>query len=143
MSDIMDIARARKLQPLTDASQDRNDHTGALLLIAKEFCQHSQTLRLEQIKRRHIEIGYMTDALLDERNEIANALACYLYRRDPLALAILANVLPTTAMTTRERTELNLRIVAPMRGNRKGKMQPQHDASALPLFYAANEPAML
>lgn len=42
----------------------------------------------------------------------------------------------------RERQELALRAAAPLRGNRHGTMQRQHDASDLALFRAANEPAL-
>lgn len=43
----------------------------------------------------------------------------------------------------REVEEVRLRLRAPLRGNRLGAMRAQHDASALPLFVAANEPALL
>lgn len=43
----------------------------------------------------------------------------------------------------RERHEVQLRVRAPLRGNRRGAMLAQHDASALPLFTAACEPRFI
>jgi hypothetical protein len=42
----------------------------------------------------------------------------------------------------RERREVQLRAHAPLRGNRRGPMLAQHDASELALFRAANEPGL-
>lgn len=42
----------------------------------------------------------------------------------------------------RERQEVGLRLVAPLRGARHRPMLPQHDASELALFRAANEPEL-
>jgi hypothetical protein len=43
----------------------------------------------------------------------------------------------------RERSEVHLRSVAPLRGNRLGAMLHQHDASDLALFRAVNEPSLM
>lgn len=43
----------------------------------------------------------------------------------------------------RERQEVQLRTTAPLRGNRRGPMRPQHDASDLALFRHANEPRLI
>lgn len=39
--------------------------------------------------------------------------------------------------------EVELRAAAPLRGKRDGAMKPQHDASGLDLFRAANEPRLM
>lgn len=44
-----------------------------------------------------------------------------------------------TGELAREAQEVRLRARAPLRGLRTGAMHAQHDASALPLFIAANE----
>lgn len=41
-----------------------------------------------------------------------------------------------------EATELRLRLHAPLMGLRSGKHRPQHDASGLDLFRAADEPGL-
>jgi hypothetical protein len=43
---------------------------------------------------------------------------------------------------TRQREEVTLRIGAPLRGNRRGAMLAQHDASDLALFRHASEPGL-
>lgn len=43
---------------------------------------------------------------------------------------------------SREAAELRLRLHAPLMGLRSGKHRPQHDASALDLFRAADEPGL-
>lgn len=48
----------------------------------------------------------------------------------------------TAADLARERQELQLRLTAPLRQPRFRPMCDQHDASALPMFVAANEPGL-
>ena len=66
------------------------------------------------------------------------------YRDEMVAMEADGVLTPISqAELTREVEEVRLRLRAPLRGNRAGAMRAQHDASALPLFVAAHEPALL
>lgn len=49
---------------------DRNDHTGSLIVICKAFNFAGSLDELETIKRRHEQIGHMTDTMIYDRSNI-------------------------------------------------------------------------
>ena len=89
-------------------------------------------------------VGEPGDVIVGEPYDLVGGGDCGATYRDELVAMEASGVLTPISQSelAREIEEVRLRLRAPLRGNRLGAMRAQHDASALPLFTAANETAL-
>lgn len=89
--------------------------------------------------------GEPGDVIVGEPYDLVGGGDCGATYRDELVAMEASGVLTPISQSelAREVEEVRLRLRAPLRGNRLGAMRAQHDASALPLFVAVNEPALI
>lgn len=80
---------ANKIKRKVAAATDRNDHTGALILIAEAFGFAGSLNELKEIKRRHMELGHMPGGLIHDRTTIDRHMDKLIREISPGAAAIL------------------------------------------------------